>query len=310
MLGTITNAILSNINTIYYHGSCPDGIGSREVLKIAFPTATFVPYYFTELTTIPDRALFIDCSPKGHQVEDVLKAGGAIAEHHDSFLDSFNKLKATYPNQLLFGDTSKAESGICLAVKLVDDFKGSSNVPSGTRDIATLLALSDTWQSTDANFAYARMVAGYIAFFGNDFCMPLQELANNEDSIRAFGKVQDRKTFGMVKDAIRLIAMATNRNYNLAFINDLNISNAAETLRQQGVDVIIGYVAKFDTNTNRNIVVFSLRASDAFDCSVFCKANGGGGHVAAAGFTEGYDTIQSPIQMFMKKFYEHTGKAI
>ena len=58
---------LTTINTVYYHGSCPDGITAREVLKYALKVK-FIPYYFTELKFIPKNALFIDCSPKDEQL--------------------------------------------------------------------------------------------------------------------------------------------------------------------------------------------------------------------------------------------------
>ena len=295
MLGQISNEILANIKTVYYHGSCPDGIGARQILKDTPMIVRWVPYYFQELTEIPFNALFVDCSPKPHQVEEVLAKGGAIAEHHDSFATSFASLRNTYPNQLLFGENDKVESGVRLAVSLVEQMNGC--ITEDAKAIATLLSISDTWQSTHPAFGFARMVAGYIAFFGNDFNLNLGELQNMIPTIEAFGKVQERKQYGLAKNAIRLEA----EGYKIAFINELNMSNAAEILRNEGNDIIVGYTLKFEPDENRNVAIFSLRSNDKFDCAAFCKANGGGGHKAAAGFSEGYDTIQSPIQSFLER---------
>jgi hypothetical protein len=295
MLGQISNEVLANIKTVYYHGSCPDGIGARQILKGTPMIVRWIPYYFSEFTEIPYDALFVDCSPKSHQVEEVLMRGGAIAEHHDSFMTSFIQLQEKYPKQLLFGENLLVESGAKLAVHLVEQMRGC--ITDETKNIAHLLSISDTWQNDDPAFGFARQIAGYIAFFGNDFCMELGQLQDMTDTIEAFGKVQQRKQTALAMSAIRLEA----EGYRIAFINELNMSNAAEILRNEGNDIIVGFMVKYEANEQRNIAIFSMRSNDKFDCAAFAKDNGGGGHKAAAGFSEGYDTIQSPIQSFLSR---------
>jgi len=295
MLGQISNEVLANIRTVYYHGSCADGIGARQILKDTPMIVRWIPYYFSEFTEIPYDALFIDCSPKSHQVEEVLMRGGAIAEHHDSFTTSFIQLHEKYPKQLLFGENILAESGAMLAVHLVEQMRGC--ITDETKNIARLLSISDTWQKDDPAFWFARMVSGYVSFFSNDFNLNLGTLQDMTDTIELFGKVRQKEQDALAKSAIRLEA----EGYKIAFINNINMSNAAEILRNEGIDVIVGYLTKFEPNENRNIVIYSLRSNDRFDCAKFAKDNGGGGHKAAAGFSEGYDTIQSPIQGFLSR---------
>ena len=302
MQGEIINKYLLDIKTVYYHGSCPDGITSREILKLQFPDLIYIPYYFTEFKKVPDHALFIDCSPKSNQVEECLRNSCLIAEHHDSFNDSFNKWFPLYPDQMLIGDTKKAESGAILALELVRQLGlGDDLNLAYIQHVARLIAISDTWQNSHEEFEYARMLAGYIAFFGNDFCEELADLYLKRDVILSFGRVQQKKQEQYARQAIKV--------GKVAFINELNMSNAAEILRNEGSDLVVGYTTKFEPNENRNITIFSLRSKeDGFDCSAFCKAHGGGGHKAAAGFSVDYGLME-PIARFVeflkKENYAH-----
>ena len=303
MEGIISLDKLKNIKTIYYHGSCPDGITAREILKYATLIVDFRSFYFTELKHIPSNALFIDCSPKAHQVEACLKNGCVIAEHHESFTESYCKFNEAYPGTMILGDTSKAESGAILAWAIVDQIQGCEYLPDYVRAIARLIAIGDTWQKDDPNFEYARMLGGYIAFFGNDFCMDLRDLADGEEAIKAFGYVQKRKQEMLARGAIRY----TEGKVKLAFINELNMSNAAEILRSEDdIDIVVGYITKYDNLKKKNIVIFSLRSKEnGFDCAAFCKRLGGGGHKAAAGYSVPWSTTD-PIYRFMKDYIEAT----
>lgn len=290
---------ITTINTVYYHGSCPDGITAREVLKYALKGVKFVPYYFTELRFIPKNALFIDCSPKDEQLEECLKAGCMVAEHHESFVEGYNRLNNLYPGQMMLGDNEKAESGATLALQIVEMLRGGSQHNEDIIELVRLISISDTWKKDDPSFDLARMYAGYIAFFGNDFCESLRDLAKKEDVVRAFGAVQTRRQEVLAKGAIR----TEENGFKVAFINDLNMSNAAELLRtQEGTDLIVGYIVKFDDRLNQNIVIYSLRSKeDGFDVSKFAKANGGGGHKAAAGFSIPYVIGIDPIANFLSE---------
>ena len=303
MLGIISKEALNLITTIYYHGSCPDGITAREVLKYAFPDAKFIPHYFNELKYIPENALFIDCSPKPHQAAACLANGCIIAEHHESFTDMFVEYSDRYPNQLIFGENEYAESGAYLATKIVNAVKGFDFLPDSVHEMVRLIALSDTWQKDDPQFDLARMYAGYISFFSNDFNMNLTDLLNSDDIVRQFGAVQRRKQEQLVNSSMRF----EFNGFTFAFINELNMSNAAEILRERhNVDIIVGFLVKYDKTTNRNIVIYSLRSKeDGFDVSKFCKTYDGGGHKAAAGFSVPYKICEDPIENFRYRFSDY-----
>ena len=295
MDGIISLSKLKDIKIVYYHGSCADGITAREILKYTMGNVDFKPYYFTELRYIPKNALFIDCSPKTFQVEDCLNNGCLIAEHHESFTESYNRLNKMYPETMMIGDTSKGESGALLACAIVEQM--GYVIPEKARKIAEIIAISDTWQKENKDFAYGRMIAGYISFFSNDFDMNLETLYESEDTIMKFGAVQQRKQEQLAHGAVRL----SSGEMTLAFINELNMSNAAEILRtNDDIDVIVGWIVKYEPKEDKNIIIYSLRSKeDGFDSSAFCKRNGGGGHKAAAGFSREYEIGADPIAVFL-----------
>ena len=304
MQGSIDLGLLNSIDTVFYHGKCPDGIVAREVLKFVFGTekVKYVPYYFEELKTIPENTLFVDCSPKQQQTEECLKNGCMILEHHESFRESFLGFSAKYSGTMLFGENGLAESGARLALHLLAI--ANPTVYKYTREevlsLVGLIALSDTWQTHDPNFELARMYAKYITSFGNDFNIPLADLYDMELVVRLAGSAMQKHQKSLASAAIHY----TNSGMKIAFINELNMSDAAEILRtEKSVDVIIGYVSKFDFGTNGNQTIYSMRSKEGgFDVSIFAKKNGGGGHKAAAGFSIPYEFGKDPIATFIELF--------
>lgn len=297
MLGNLSLNI-SHIETVYYHGSCPDGIIAREVLKLTGKSLKYIPYYFSEFKEVPKNALFIDCSPKHYQVESSLQNNCLIAEHHDSF--DFHYWHP-YHSQILFGENSNAESGAALALWILGVYDPTFHNEK-IIELVNYIAISDTWRKDEIDFDYARMLAGYIVFFGNDFCENLESLVDRYETIRAFGKVQENKQKQFAETAMRY----HTPNYKLAFINETNMSNAAEILRQEGNDVVVGFKMLYDTRLSKMMIRYSLRSNNRFDCAVFCVANGGGGHKAAAGFTLEY-VNQDPIMAFLDLFTVYEG---
>jgi len=287
MIGNISKKfldVLSKIKTVYFHGGCPDGIGARQILREYFEdSVTYIPFYFQEMNEIPKNSLFIDCSPKNLRM--VLEGGGIIMEHHDSRKEELVALLKEFPDQIVFGEGS--ESGAYLAYCAVNRHIDISYC----EEIVYLLAISDTWQKEDPLFDYARMVAGYVVFFGNDFNLSLYQLKGMEDTIRAHGLVQQRKQAQFAKDALKLPKL------KVAFINDMNMSGAAEILRNDGFRIIVGFSLREDKGAPT--VFYSLRSDATFDSGSFCKANGGGGHKAAAGFSVPYAVGIDPIGKFL-----------
>jgi hypothetical protein len=303
MIGRISSQVLVQIDKVFYHGDCTDGIIAREILSNAFPNLKFIPYYFTEFKNVPKNALFIDCSPKGYQLEEALSNGCCIADHHEDSLVGLEKFPNT--NQIMFGENSKSESGARLAVAVVEDFFGMGAVSDAEKQIATLISLSDTWQKDDERFPYARQMAGYISFFGNRFDFELSELLKMEEIIKAFGKVRSNDQASLARNAIRV----QEANYKLAFVNEVNMSDAAAMLKNEGIDIIVGFLINYEPNEKKNIIRYSLRSNEKFNCRLFCKSRGGGGHELAAGFSEVFDVYTAPISEFLDVFRNYIGES-
>ena len=276
MLGLITSEKLNAIKTVYYHGSCADGIVAREIMKRVLPAATCTPFYFEELKEIPKNALFIDCSPKPHQIEACLEEGCCIADHHDTFRESFDRLCGPTHGAMLFGENSLGESGAVLASVLHAQELEYDHL---IYNIANYIGVSDTWQKNDASFEDSRILSKYITMFGNDFSEDICTLLADKSKIDAMRGMVHRQNEKLVKSAIIL-----GHPVKAAYINSMQISDAAEILREKHeVKVVIGW-EMIQGRNNHPIIACSIRATPDFDCSKFAQAQGGGGHKAAAGF--------------------------
>ena len=293
----------SEIQRVYYHGSCPDGITSREILKQQYKdTVEYIPYYFTEFKEIPKNAIFVDCCPKEHQVEDVLKNGGVIIDHHESVKDLLLKLSIHYCNQIIFDTGINKRSGALLAHSFLL-YVGKTipaQILNTTGQYAHYISIGDTWQVDNPDFAFARKLGKFITFFGNNFSIDFS-IPMNKELIEQFGNAEMRRQRAYAKSAINTTYIGVG---NIFFINQLNMSDAAEILRnERDADLVVGWEFKIDYD-NKPTIVYSLRSKEnGFDCSVFAKKNGGGGHKAAAGFSYPIelaviDEVQ-PIGMFL-----------
>jgi nanoRNase/pAp phosphatase (c-di-AMP/oligoRNAs hydrolase) len=295
MIGQISIANLKRIQKVYYHGECPDGIGARTILQKYFDDVEYIPYYFEELKEVPSYALFIDCAPQAHQLKELLEKGGCIAEHHDSRLDELLELRKEHPQQILYG--VGMESGAFLALEILSLMGEPSN--GALEEVAHLLAIGDTWQKEDPGFVRARKFANYIRFFGNDFNISLEELLKREAQVEEYDLVQKRLHRTQVDRAI-ILQQQFREHLRIAFINDseLNISDASDLLRQQGIPLTVGWTVK--TYLGKRSIVYSMRSKpEVIDVGAFAKLHGGGGHKPAAGFIVDYAADRDPIQYFM-----------
>ena len=115
--------------------------------------------------------------------------------------------------------------------------------------------------------------------FGNDFSEDICTLLADKSKIDAMRGMVRRQNEKLVKSAIIL-----EQPVKAAYINSMQISDAAEILREKhGVKVVIGW-EMIQGRNKHPIIACSIRATPDFDCSKFAQAQGGGGHKAAAGF--------------------------
>lgn len=272
-----------NLKAIYFHDGCPDGIVAKNTLWHPNPDIKFIPYNFQEFEEIPEKALFIDCSPKAHQLERALKNGCMIADHHDSFRKSYEDLCEEYEGQLLFGENSKGESGAVLAYHIAARLYPSI-ISTREWSVIRLIGISDTWQKDDPEFAYARKLAKYVQYHGNDCPLSVLEADDLQRQVETHSRITERLNQKLFDSAIVTTCPggSETRLWKAAFINNLSISDIADRFTE--CDLVVGWEVSKNQATGKPQIQYSVRSrNEEFDASAFCAFYGGGGHKKAAG---------------------------
>ena len=297
----ITYEQLKKCKYIFFHSGCPDGIAAREILLAGFPELNLIPqpYHFGMKMTdelhnkLTQGAIFVDIHPNLDEIDELMeKYFILIADHHETSRMKLEEFIKVYPNRIDIGRNDLSESGAWLAYMLVWLNNGKEDMTE-MRNFATLIALSDTWKSEDPRFPIARNLANWIQVFGNHFAgIPNDHMWK---MIEAFNGAARYKNESLAKSAI----IRDIGKYKIAFISAINISDAAEILRNKGVNIIVGYqIANVPGKGER--VNYSIRCDDTFNARLFAQENGGGGHDKAAGCSLEY-TGDNPIGMFLNK---------
>lgn len=91
-------------------------------------------------------------------------------------------------------------------------------------------------------------------------------------------------------------------------------SDVAEAIRARfgGPTVVAGFAYVVDKPGGAPTLLYSLRGLDGFNVAAFAKANGGGGHTAAAGFSVPLNSVENNpywfIQVCLRKFLHGENK--
>jgi oligoribonuclease NrnB/cAMP/cGMP phosphodiesterase (DHH superfamily) len=279
---------LAECNQINFHGGCPDGIISRNILVTALEFLGV-----TGLDLVPRRpgvknstihpAVFVDMSPATEEeFLEVLQKGGFILDHHASNKWMFDKYEAEFSAQLLWGENDRAQSGAWLAWTAVSsllypyDLEGTSDLCEKIKNAAHLASVYDTWHTEHSSFELAQAFANLVMLIGNDYDGFYEE----KDLALMLWASKKKAVARSAEKAIWRDILGKR----VAFINSLKTSNVSELLRQQGANLIVGHAEMFDSERGQEWLGFSMRSDGSFDCSIFALAHGGGGHKPAAGF--------------------------
>ena len=292
---TISDELINKLKTckrVYFHSNCPDGIISRNFLQYlrsrGMNDFTGVEYHAHnpgKSAEVVEGAVFVDLSPIPEQYEEFLEAGAVILDHHNTVLPLFEKFKDKYPDQLVFGETDKTESGAWLVYKCLDRWMQTTNFVSRNtahfKVIAKMIAIGDCWdKSSPEAFENARSLGKYIGLYGNDYAeIPGGEFINRSQE---YGRLTRDNTARTAKSFIR----RTHCDLEVLFYNTREgISDLAEVAREKyGADLVVSWYQQCVKNDGE-VTSFSLRSNDNFDCGKFAKLfEGGGGHKRAAGF--------------------------
>jgi oligoribonuclease NrnB/cAMP/cGMP phosphodiesterase (DHH superfamily) len=287
------------VSSVIFHSSCADGIVAKEMLRSAseflnLNIIRFVPFQYgmkVRSTELNYKSIWVDCCPESE--EDFLiglQNGCIYIDHHETVKAKFQKWFSSYPDQLIFGETTFGHSGASLTYNfIINKFRQARIEPCYILDFDTifyeiqkLAALADTWQADHKDFTKARAMSSLIATVGNeiDLIGCHQGLINMAIAFDKNKRQQD------AKKAANIPVTVFHNGLKVAIINDMHISDIAEILRNRekdAADLIVGF---FYIPEGSNFkIIYSLRSNDNFDCSNYAKLNGGGGHVKAAGFS-------------------------
>ena len=292
---TISSELINKIKAckrVYFHSNCPDGIIARNfmhyILSNGYNDATTVEFIAQnpgKPAELVDGAVFVDLSPIPEQYEAFLKAGAVILDHHNTVLPLFEQFKDQYPDQLVFGETDKTESGAWLAYLCLDQWMQTTDFifknTGQFKVVAKMIAIGDCWDKSDpVVFENSRSLGKYIALYGNDYI----EIPGGDFISRSqeYGRLTRDTTARTSKSFIR----RTHGDLEVLFYNTREgISDLAELARVTfGADLVVAWYQQSVKNDGE-VTSFSLRSNDSFDCGKFAKTfDGGGGHVHAAGF--------------------------
>lgn len=289
------------MDKIVYHNADCDGIVSKCLMQTYLPDGNTLETIGYNYEKDYDRgmlkdAYWVDCSPATDEEFLLgLKQGCVYIDHHDTRKPLFVKYKEEYERQLMYGDSEFRWSGASLVeIYLKDHFDKSAL--EHHQFLIDLTAIADTWQKNSTYFNQARNFSKFVSMIGIDFKLP--DTINKE---RYLLTLVDSFSSNCEREANKIAESANNEcigNLKVAFINNIDISDASEILRnKEDVDLIVGYVK------NKCLYDLSFRSKESYDCSILAKKLGGGGHKCAAG-ANGVSCWDDNIYKMIKLYIE------
>ena len=291
---------LRAVTHIVTHANCPDGVASAMILRDVYPDAKLSFQQYDD----PDHenhepepnVLFCDFSPHKSRVNGWVEAGAIVLDHHKSA----KEVVAQFSDGV-FAD-EKAEPGVCGATlayrevwyPLTEDEVEPIDLGSDrrhdakaaiVRELATLAGIRDTWQTKDPRWLQGCHQAEALSFWPHEDLVGLPVDAWAEKL--TLGPMLFKKRLKRAQDAIdRGFRFTTPSGRKVIVFEGLRPTSDAANLLDNDpnpVDFVVGF--GFVAHDNKIQMIFSTRSHTDFDCSKFCSAHGGGGHLRAAGIT-------------------------
>lgn len=261
------------------------------------------------------RALFCDIAPHPDVYRDHVVAGDIVLDHHkgaEELVRAFGALGVFADEKLEPGI-----SGAALAWREVWEVANEETLPRGLPPLEranaqkTVMGFAldtgarDTWQTTSKRFQRGQWISKMIMskpvdyWLAGDPLHPNPSLAPHLPYLTEEEVHAGRALFEAHEEAVRqAVAQCVHFDIGTARLIVFQeqasgfrlCSDVAEGLRQnwRGGDpwaVIAGFSYVVNKPGESPVVVYSLRGLNGFDVAAFAKANGGGGHTAAAGFS-------------------------
>ena len=287
---------LRTLRTIVSHDRCPDGIISALILQDALADngrlkVHFMQYGSPDMANLPATPgmIFCDFSPPPERVEEFVKAGAVVLDHHktaEGVVKAFGDLGVYADEPGVSGATLAFREVWKPIYAVTDHYEVSMQYPDHVEEIAKLAGIRDTWQKTDSLWEDACIQAAGVMYPPIDYFVGQAGAIMGAEwrKLMWCGKIQIQKirfrAARAVRDGFKFVTPKGTRV--VVFENVKLTSDAAETAEASEFDLIVGFDFFVDQGTPK--MILSTRSRTTFDCSALCKANGGGGHRQAAGF--------------------------
>ena len=274
---------------IVTHVNCPDGMASALILNDALPDAEvrFVGYGQPEREAMKAEPgmLFCDMTPPEARVKEFVDAGAIVLDHHVS---SKHVVEA-FGEDGFYVDIPGA-SGATLAMSAWKQITTCEPL-SRMNDFAILAGIRDTWQRDSKHWKTACEQAAALTALPFDTFLRILQMKGWIELDRFIGQIGRglyAKKMEAVKRAAGKLFFRYAAGHVIAYTSGTALtSDLAELLDEQNCspDIVVGVSFEGDPEGEGVRLNYSLRSHNGFDCAAFAKAQGGGGHKAAAGFT-------------------------
>ena len=332
--------VLKQVTDIVCHDNCSDGTLSAILLLDALPGARvhFCSYGLAqEKLEAREGMLFCDFSPHADTCQRFLDAGAVVLDHHRTAAS----IVAKFGDRGVFADENiePGVSGAVLAYRHVwlplkqeqwRQYKGPlAAVTADLRNqerqqaetLSRLIGIRDTWQKNDPDWEQACALAEGLRFFGQENWLTILEpfAADRGDFWKARIGVGSRLVEKHAETLQRLAKGAyrftSHKGTRVVMFQGVSFTSDACELVRKGneADLVVGF-DHFPMEGGQAPLVFSTRATgDTFDCAGFCKAQGGGGHTKAAGFSIRFDPAvgtQDPYSLLRARLKAYEASAV
>jgi len=272
------------VTTIVVHADCADGHASALILMDALPTARVRAVHYASAAhrdiVAEPGLLFCDMTPPRERIRDFVDAGAVVLDHHKGAAD----IVAAFGDRGVFADeaTEPGVSGAVLAARAWTQIRGRRDVPHRIDEFARLVGIYDTWQRGDPDWdrAYALTLAlkfvplPRLLELGLSGAMPLL------DNI---GPILADKAAARVTRAAATAVRLVVGGHRVAVVSDYDVrSEVCDVIHD--ADIVASFAYRHESEGV--MLDWALRSHAGVNVAAIAKRFGGGGHSAAAGFSE------------------------
>jgi oligoribonuclease NrnB/cAMP/cGMP phosphodiesterase (DHH superfamily) len=301
--------IKDTINTIVTHANCPDGKASAMMLKKVYPNAevkfiTNNSKEHTEMEPTPG-IIFCDFSPHPSIAQRFVEAGSYVLDHHKYSKD----VVEAFGERGVFADemNEPGVSGAVLAFREVylpwakENGSGKNEI-NRLKEFVTLVGIRDCWLENNPAFRTACEQSSMMHFYDEQYLLDQGEIYKSDLKL---GKYLYKRDLARAKETAEKKLIIRDKIAVMCGTDTSDVAGIAADIH--GIDILAGFKIVIEEGNAK--VVVSMRSRGETDVGVIAKANGGGGHKHAAGFSFDLNTSKNYygtlIDVVFSKIEEH-----